>query len=55
MSLFLFLLVVALALVLIGLIAKGLVVLLVLGIIVAIGDLVMVGFRSGRRTRRPVR
>lgn len=55
MGLFLLLLLVAVALGIIGAVAKGLFFLLLIGIALFLVDLVGLGFRGGRRRRRPVR
>ena len=55
MGLFLLLLLVAVALGIIGVVAKGLIFLLIIGIVLFVADLVGLGFRGGRRRRRPVR
>jgi hypothetical protein len=55
MSVFLVLLLVAVALGIIGVVAKGLMLLLVLGIVLFLADLVGFGFFGGRRRRRPAR
>jgi hypothetical protein len=52
MALFLFLLLVAIVLGLIGAVAKGLFYLLVIGIVVLVADLVLCGVRWSRRSRR---
>ncbi|MFF7448948.1 MULTISPECIES: hypothetical protein [unclassified Streptomyces] len=52
MALFLLLLLVALVLGIIGVLAKGLFYLLVIGVVIVIADLVLVGLRLGRRRRR---
>lgn len=54
MALFLFFVLVAVALGIIGFVIKGLLFLLVIGIIVLIIDLIALGFRGGR-VRRPAR
>jgi hypothetical protein len=54
-GLFLLLLLVAVALGIIGAVAKGLFFLLLIGIALFLVDLVGLGFRGGRRRRRPVR
>jgi hypothetical protein len=52
MALFLLLLVVAIVLGIIGVVAKGLFYLLVIGVVVLVADLVLLGLRLGRRRRR---
>ncbi|MEU1021832.1 hypothetical protein ABZ383_09000 [Streptomyces sp. NPDC005900] len=52
MALFLLLVIVAIALGIIGLVAKGLFYLLVIGVVVLVADLVLLGLRLGRRRRR---
>lgn len=51
MALFLLLIIVALVLGIIGVLAKGLFYLLVIGVVVLIADLFLVGLRLGRRRR----
>ncbi|MHB2023598.1 MAG: hypothetical protein ACYCO3_09760 [Mycobacteriales bacterium] len=55
MSLFLLLLLVAIALGIVGFVVKGLLFLLVIGAIVLLVDLLGFAYRGGRRRRRPVR
>lgn len=55
MALFLFLLLVAVVFGFIGVIVKGLLFLLALGIVVLIVDLIALGFRGGLARRRPTR
>lgn len=55
MTLFLLLLLVAVALGIIGVAAKGLIYLLVIGIVLLVIDLVGLGWRGGRRHRRMAR
>lgn len=55
MALFLFFLLVAVAVGILGVVIKGLLFLLVIGIIVLIIDLIALGFRGGMGRRRPVR
>ncbi|WP_199835956.1 hypothetical protein [Streptomyces sp. TP-A0356] len=56
MALFLFLILAAIVLGLIGVVAKGLFYLLVIGVVVLVVDLILVGARWSRRSRRhPVR
>ncbi|MEU1623645.1 hypothetical protein ACFZAU_36065 [Streptomyces sp. NPDC008238] len=55
MALFLFLLLVAVVLGLIGVVAEGLLYLLVIGIVVLVLDLVLVGVRWRRSRRGPLR
>ena len=55
MALFLFLIIVAIVLGLVGVVAKGLLYLLVIGVIVLVLDLLLVGVRLSRRGRRPAR
>ncbi|MEU1016122.1 hypothetical protein [Streptomyces sp. NPDC005898] len=52
MALFLLLVIVAIVLGIIGLVAKGLFYLLVIGVVVLVADLVLLGLRLGRRRRR---
>lgn len=52
MALFLLLVVVAIVLGIVGVVAKGLFYLLVIGVVVLIADLVLLGLRLGRRRRR---
>jgi hypothetical protein len=52
MALFVLLLIVAIVLGIIGVVAKGLVYLLVIGVVVLVADLVLLGLRLGRRRRR---
>jgi hypothetical protein len=52
MALFLLLLIVAIVLGIIGVVAKGLFYLLVIGVVVLVADLVLLGLRLGRRRRR---
>lgn len=55
MALFLFLLLVAVILGLIGAVAEGLFYLLLIGILIVLVDVVLVGMRWSRRSRRPTR
>lgn len=55
MALFLFVLLVAVALGIIGVAAKGLLYLLVIGVVLFVLDLVGLGWRGGRRHRRIAR
>jgi hypothetical protein len=56
MALFLFLIIVAIALGITGVAVKGLFYLLIIGIVIFLGDLVLGGVRIGRRRgRRPAR
>jgi hypothetical protein len=56
MALFLLVLLIAVALGIIGVVAKGLLYLLIIGIALFLIDLLVVGFRGGRmRSRRPAR
>jgi hypothetical protein len=56
MVLFLLLVIVAIALGIVGVVVKGLFYLLIIGIVVFLGGLLLLGFRTGRRRgRRPVR
>ncbi|WP_167536382.1 hypothetical protein [Streptomyces ficellus] len=56
MALFLFLIIVAIVLGLIGVVVEGLFYLLVIGIVVLVLDLLLVGFLRNRRARnRPLR
>ncbi|MER6160258.1 hypothetical protein ABT147_32660 [Streptomyces sp. NPDC001868] len=52
MALFLLLLIVAIVLGIIGVVAKGLFYLLVIGVVVLVADLVLLGLRLGRGRRR---
>ncbi|MCM2389656.1 hypothetical protein [Streptomyces albipurpureus] len=52
MALFLLLVIVAIALGVIGVVAKGLFYLFVVGVVVLVADLVLLGVRRGRRRRR---
>lgn len=54
-ALFLFFLLVAVALGIIGVVIKGLFFLLVIGVILLIIDLIALGFAGGRERRRPAR
>ncbi|MDX3770277.1 MULTISPECIES: hypothetical protein [unclassified Streptomyces] len=51
MALFLFLILVAIALGIIGTVAEGLAYLLIIGIVVFVADLVLFGMRRSRRSR----
>lgn len=53
MALFLLLVVVAIVLGIIGVVAKGLFYLLVIGVMVLLADFVLLGLRLGRRRRLP--
>jgi hypothetical protein len=55
MALFLFVIIVAIALGITGVVVKGLFYLLVIGVIVFLADLVLAGVRLGRRRSRPAR
>ncbi|MFB4307151.1 hypothetical protein [Actinomadura sp. GTD37] len=56
MALFLFILLIAVALGIVGVVVKGLFYLLIIGIVVLVVDLVLSGIRLGRRGRsRPAR
>lgn len=55
MALFLFFVLVAVALGIIGVVIKGLLFLLVIGVILFIIDLIVLGFLGGRVRRRPAR
>lgn len=56
MAIFLFILLVAVALGIIGVVVKGLIYLLIIGIVIFLANLLFAGFRGGRRkSRRPVR
>ncbi|MFD1658546.1 hypothetical protein ACFSL4_10070 [Streptomyces caeni] len=55
MALFLFLIIVAIALGLVGAVVKGLFYLLVIGIVVFVAAFVLLGARWSRSRRRPVR
>jgi hypothetical protein len=55
MALFLLLIIVAIALGIAGAVAKGLLYLLIIGVVVLIADLVFLGVRLGRSGRRPGR
>ena len=55
MALFLLLLIVAIALGIVGVVAKGLLYLLVIGVIVLIADVIFAGLRFRRSGRRPGR
>ncbi|MFI1105641.1 hypothetical protein [Streptomyces melanogenes] len=52
MALFLLLVIVAIVLGIVGVVAKGLFYLLVIGVLVLVADLVLLGLRLGRRRRR---
>ncbi|MET9435544.1 hypothetical protein [Streptomyces sp. NPDC006551] len=52
MALFFLLLIVAIVLGIIGVVAKGLFYLLVIGVVVLVADFVLLGLRLGRRRRR---
>lgn len=55
MALFLFFVLVAVALGIIGFVIKGLLFLFVIGVVVLVIDLIALGFRGGRLRRRPAR
>ncbi|GAA2475412.1 hypothetical protein [Streptomyces gobitricini] len=55
MALFLFLIIVAIVLGLIGVVAEGLMYLLIIGIVVLVLDVAFFGFRLFRNSRRPLR
>ncbi|MFF5476758.1 hypothetical protein ACFY5C_05290 [Streptomyces sp. NPDC012935] len=55
MALFLFLLLVAVVLGFIGVLAEGLIYLLIIGVLVAIADILYVGMKLRRSGRRPLR
>jgi hypothetical protein len=55
MALFLLLIIVAVALGIVGAVAKGLFYLLIIGVLVLIADLILLGVRLSRRSRRPGR
>ncbi|HEU5032248.1 MAG TPA: hypothetical protein VFV01_45525 [Spirillospora sp.] len=56
MALFLFILIVAIALGIVGVVVKGLFYLLIIGVVVFLADLVLSGVRMGRRRgSRPAR
>jgi len=55
MALFLFLLLLAVVLGLIGAVAEGLFYLLIIGIVIAVADIAFFSVRSSRRLRRPPR
>jgi len=55
MALFLLFIIVAIALGIVGAVVKGLFWLLIIGIVVVIADLVVLGARLGRRSRRRAR
>ncbi|MGD0377158.1 MAG: hypothetical protein ABSB01_21555 [Streptosporangiaceae bacterium] len=55
MALFLLLIIVAIALGIVGAVAKGLFYLLIIGVVVLLADLVLLGVRLSRRGRRPGR
>jgi membrane protein implicated in regulation of membrane protease activity len=55
MALFLLFIIVAIALGIVGAVVKGLFWLLIIGVVVVIVDLVLLGARFGRRTRRSPR
>jgi hypothetical protein len=55
MALFLLLIIVAIALGIVGAVAKGLFYLLIIGVVVVLADLVLLGVRLSRRGRRPGR
>ncbi|MEU2600507.1 hypothetical protein ABZ669_25610 [Streptomyces hirsutus] len=52
MAIFLLLVIAAIVLGIIGVVAKGLVYLLVIGVVVLVADFVLLGLRLGRRRRR---
>ncbi|HUZ21528.1 MAG TPA: hypothetical protein VMU75_13235 [Acidimicrobiales bacterium] len=55
MALFLLLIIVAIALGIVGAVAKGLLYLLIIGVVVFVADLVLIGVRFRRSGRRPGR
>lgn len=55
MALFLLLIIVAIALGIVGVVAKGLFYLLIIGVVVLLADIVLVGVRLRRSGRRPSR
>ena len=55
MALFLLILLIAVALGIVGVVVKGLIYLLIIGIVVFVVDLVVVGYLRGRGGRRQVR
>ncbi len=55
MALFLLLIIVAIALGIVGVVAKGLFYLLIIGVVVLLADIVLVGVRLRRSGRRPNR
>jgi hypothetical protein len=55
MTLFLFVIIVAIALGITGVVVKGLFYLLIIGVVLFLADLVLGGMRLGRRGRRPAR
>jgi hypothetical protein len=55
MALFLLLIIVAIALGIVGVVAKGLLYLLVIGVVVLIADVIFAGLRFRRSGRRPGR
>jgi hypothetical protein len=55
MALFLLLIIVAIALGIVGAVAKGLFYVLIIGVVVLLADLVLLGVRLSRRGRRPGR
>ncbi len=55
MALFLLLIIVAIALGIVGAVVKGLIYVLIIGVIVLLADIILVGVRLGRKGRRPTR
>jgi hypothetical protein len=55
MALFLLLIIVAIALGIVGAVVKGLLYLLIIGVVVLLADLVLAGLRLRRSGRRPTR
>jgi hypothetical protein len=55
MALFLLLIIVAVALGIVGVVVKGLFYVLIIGVLVLIADLILLGARLSRRSRRPGR
>ena len=55
MALFLLFIIVAIALGIVGAVVKGLFFLLIIGVVLLIVDLIVLGMRLGRRSRRPPR
>ncbi len=55
MALFLLLIIVAVALGIVGVVVKGLFYVLIIGVLVLVADLILLGARLSRRSRRPGR